>query len=105
MCREHDSLDPKQNHESNLCDSTFSIKEVLAMHMHKEHNDAAPVQKSHNICYFTSYMSRVLKNHIDMKHQGILKTFECNNWDFFANSKGVLKYHEHVTHKKNYPKM
>ena len=75
------------------------------MHMHKEHNGAAPVRKSCNICSFTSHLSRVLKNHIDLKHQDILKTFECNKCDFFANSKGVLKYHEHLKHKKKHPKM
>ena len=43
MYRKNDSLVPKPNHECNLCDYTFSIKEVLAMRMHKEHNGAAPV--------------------------------------------------------------
>ena len=70
------------------------------MHMHKEHNGAAPVQKSCDICSFTSHLSRVLKNHIDRKHLGILKTFECNKCDFSAKSKGVLKHHEHLKHKK-----
>jgi hypothetical protein len=46
MYRKHDSFVPKPNHEYNLDDYTFSIKEVLAMHMHKEHNGVAPVQKS-----------------------------------------------------------
>ena len=71
------------------------------MHMHKEHNGAFPVQKSCDMCSFTSHLSRVLKNHIDLKHQGILKTFECNKCDFsFANSKGVHKNHEHLKHNK-----
>ena len=52
------------------------------MQMHKEHNGAAHVQKSSDMCSFTPHISRVLKNHIDKKHQGILKTFECNKCDF-----------------------
>ena len=70
------------------------------MHMPKEHNGAVPVQKSCNMCSFTSHLSRVLKNHIDRKHLGILKTFECNKYDFSAKSKGELKHHEHLKHKK-----
>ena len=70
------------------------------MHMHKEHNGAAPVQKSCNMSSFTSHLSRVLKNHIDRKHLGILKFFECNECDFSANSKGVHKNHEHLKHNK-----
>ena len=31
---------------------------------------------------------------------GISKTFECNKCDFSAKSKGVLKHHEHLEHKK-----
>ena len=100
MYRKHDSLVPKPNHECNLCDYTFSIKEVLAMHMHKEHNGAAPVQKSCDMCLFTSHLSRVLKNHINRKHLGILKMFECNKCNFSAKRKGVLKHHEHLKHKK-----
>ena len=100
MYRKHDSLVPKLNHECNLCNYTFLMKEELAMHMHKEHNGAAPVQKSCNMCLFTSHLSRVLKNHIDRKHLGILKTFECNKCDFSAKSKGVLKHHEHLKHNK-----
>ena len=65
---------------------TFSIKEVMAMHMHKEHNGAAPVQKSCDLCLFTSHLSRILKNHINRKHLGILKPFECNQCDFSAKS-------------------
>ena len=38
------------------------------MHMHNEHNGAAPLQKSCNIGPFTSHLSDVLKNHIDRKH-------------------------------------
>ena len=67
--------------------------------MHKEHNGAAPVQKSCDMCSVTSYMSRVVKNHIDRKHLGILKTFECNKFDFSAKNKGVLKHHEYLKHK------
>ena len=65
---------------------TFSIKEVLAMHMPKEHNGAAPVQKSFDLCLFTSQLSCFLKNHINRKHVGILKPFECNQCDFSANN-------------------
>ena len=70
------------------------------MHMHKEHNSAAPVQKSCDMCLFISHLSCVLKNHIDRKPLGILKTFECNKCDFSANSKGVHMHHEHLKHKK-----
>ena len=66
------------------------------MHMHKEGNDAAHVQKSCNMCLFTSHMPCVLKNDINRKHLGILKRFECNKWDFSAKTKCVLKYHEHL---------
>ena len=55
------------------------------------------------MCLFTSLLSHVLKNHIDRKHLGILKTFECNKWDFSAKGKGVLKHHEHIRHKKRHP--
>ena len=100
MYRKHDSLVPKPNHECNLCNYTFSINEVLAMHMHNKHNGAAPVQKSCSMCLLTSHLSGVLKNHINRKHLCILKTFECNYCDFLAKSKGVLKHHEHLKHKK-----
>ena len=83
MYRNHDSLVPKPNHE---CDNTFLIKEVLAMHMHKEHNGVAPFQNSCDMCLFTSHLSGVLKNHINRKHLGLLKTFECNKYDFSAKS-------------------
>ena len=73
------------------------------MHMHKEHNGAVPFQKSCNMRSFTSHLSCVLKNHIDRKHLGSLKTFECNKCDFSAKSKGVLKHHEHFKHKKKPP--
>ena len=73
------------------------------MHMHKEHNGAAPVQKSCNMSLFTSHLSRVLKNHIDRKHLGILKMFECNKRNFSAKSKGVLKHHEHLKRNKKPP--
>ena len=43
------------------------------MHMHKEHNGAAPVQKSCIMCLFTSHLSHVLNNHIDRTHLGISK--------------------------------
>ena len=68
------------------------------MHMHKEHNGAALVQKSCDMCWFTFYLSHVLKNHIDRKHIGILKTFGCNNCDYSAKRKGVLKHHKHLRH-------
>ena len=54
------------------------------MHMHKELNGAALVQKSCNMCLFTSHLSHNLKNHINRKHLDILKTFECNGCDFSA---------------------
>ena len=57
MHRKPDGLVPKPNHECNLCDYTFSIKEVSARHMNKEHNGAAPVQKLCNMCLFTSHLS------------------------------------------------
>ena len=96
MYRKHDSLVPKLHLEYNLCNYTISIKEVLAMHMHKEHNGAAPVQKSCNMFLFTSRLSPILNNHIDRKHLDIKKTpIECNKLDFSAKSKGVLKHHEH----------
>ena len=98
MYRKHDSLVPKPNHECNICNYTFSIKEILAMHMHKENNGVAPAQKSCNMCLFTSHLSPVIKNHIDRKHLGNLKTFKGNKCDFSAQSKGVL--HEHLKHKK-----
>ena len=56
------------------------------MHMHKEHNGAAPVQKSCDLCLFTSHLLRILKNHIDRKHLGIFKLFECKKCDFSAKS-------------------
>ena len=70
------------------------------MHMHKEHNGAAPVQKLCNMCLFTFHLSRVRKNHINRKHLGILKTFECNKCDCYSKRKGVHKHHEHLKHKK-----
>ena len=100
MYRKHDSLVPKPSHECNLCVYTFSIKEVLAIHMHEGGDGAARGQKSCDMCLFTSHMSRVLKNHINRKHLGILKAFECNKCDFSAKSKSVLKHHEHHMHKK-----
>ena len=103
--RKYESLVPKPNHECNLYDYTFSIKEVLTMHMHKEHNGAAPVQKSCNMCQFTSHLSRVLKRHIDRKPLGLLKTFECNKCNISSKSKCVLNHHEHIKHKKNHPDM
>ena len=53
---------------SQIMSATFSIKEVLVMHMHKVHKGDAPVQKSCDMCLFTSHLSRVLKNHINRKH-------------------------------------
>ena len=76
MYRKHDGLVSKPNHECKICAYTCSIKQVLSMHMHKEHNGAAPVQKSSDMCLFTSHLSHILKNPIDRKHLGILKTFE-----------------------------
>ena len=69
--------------------------------MHKEHNGAAPVQKSCDMCLFTSHLLCVLKNNIDRMHLGTLKMFECNKCDFNAKSKGVLNHHKHLKHKKN----
>ena len=43
MYRKHNSLVPKPDYKCNICDNTFSIKEVLAMLMHKVHKGAAPV--------------------------------------------------------------
>ena len=41
------------------------------------------LSKSHATCVlFTFHLSRVLKNHINRKHLGILKMFECNKCDF-----------------------
>ena len=71
--QKHDGLSPKPNHVCKLCDYTCSIKQVLAMHMNKEHNGAAPLQKSCNIGPFISHLSGVLKNHIKRKHQCIEK--------------------------------
>ena len=68
--------------------------------MHKEHNGAAQVQKSCKMCLFTSHLAHILINHIDSKHLGTLKTFECNKCDFSAKSKGVLEYREPLKHKK-----
>ena len=100
MYRKHDGLSPRPNHVCKLSDYTCSIKQVLAMHMHNEHNGAAPLQKSCNIGPFTSHLSDVLKNHIDRKHLCIEeeKTFECNRCDFSAKSKVVLKHHKHLKH-------
>ena len=100
MNRKHDSLVSKPNHECNRCNKTFSIKEVFAMHMHKEHNGTTPIQKSCDMCLFTSHPPHVLKNHINRKHPGILKTFEYNKFHLSSKSKGVLKHHEHLTHTK-----
>ena len=69
------------------------------MQMHQEHSGAAPVQNSGDMCSFTSHLSRVLKNHIDRKHLGILKFLECNKCDLSAKRKGVLKHHENLKHK------
>ena len=66
------------------------MKEDLAMHMQREHNGAAPVQKSFNMCLFTSHLSHVLKNQINRKHLGILKTFECDKCDCSAKNKGSI---------------
>ena len=68
MYRKHDGLSPRPNNVCKLCDYTWSIKQVIAMHMHNEHNGTAPLQKSCNIGPFTSHLSDVLKNHIDRKH-------------------------------------
>ena len=46
------------------------------MHMNKEHNGVAPVQKSFDMCSLTFHLSHVLKNHIDRKHLSIKK--KCN---------------------------
>ena len=70
------------------------------MRMHKEHNGAAPIQKSCDMCLLTSHLSRVLKHHIDRKHLGILKMFECNKCHFSAKIKCVLKNREYLKHKK-----
>ena len=87
MYRKHDSLVPKPNLGCKLSGYTFSIKKVLTKHMHKEHNGAARVQKSCNMCLFTSHLSWVLQKHIDRKQLGTLKTFECNMCDFSAKHK------------------
>ena len=73
--------------------------------MHKEHNAAALVQNSCDMCFFNSHLSCVLNNHIDRKKLGILKTFECNKCKFSEKSKGVLQYHEHPKHTKKHPNM
>ena len=78
----------------------FSIKEVLAMHMHKVHKGAAPVQESYNMCLFTSHLSHVLKNRINRKHLGIFKYLNVISVIFLQKSKSVLKYHEQYKHKK-----
>ena len=70
------------------------------MHMYKEHNGAAPVQKSCNICLFTSHLSRILKHHMGRKYLGMLKMFEGNRCNFSAKSKCVLKHLEHLKQKK-----
>ena len=90
MYRKHDSLVSKPNHECNLYDYTFSIKEVFAMHMYQEHNGATLVQKSCNMCLFTSYPSRVLRHHLDKKHLGILKMFECKKCLFWQRANVCL---------------
>ena len=68
MYIKHNNLVPKTDLECNLCDYTFSIREISAMQMHKLHNGAAPVKKSCDMCLFTSHFSVILKNHIDKKH-------------------------------------
>ena len=70
------------------------------MHMHNEHNGAAPLQKSCNIGPFTSHLSDVLKNHIDRKHLCIeeRKSFECSKCEFSAKSKVGLQHHKHLKH-------
>ena len=73
VLQKHDGLASKPNNVCKLCNYTCSIKQVLAMHMHNEHNGAAPVQKSCNICLFTTHLSDVLKNHIERKHVYINK--------------------------------
>ena len=72
------------------------------MYMHKEHNGASPVQKSCNMCLFTSHLSHVLKYHIDRKNLGILKMFECHKCHISEKSECVLKHHNHFKHK-NHP--
>ena len=99
MYRKHDSLDPKPSHEFNLCDYTFSIKEVLAMHMHKEHNGAAPVQVMQHVFVHLSSVTRFKESHRQDTSRHF-KNFECNKCDFAAKSKGVHKHHEHLKHKK-----
>ena len=79
------------------------IKKALAMHMHKEHNATTLVQNPCDMCLFTSHLSCLLKNHIERKQLGILKTFECIKFDFSAKSKGVLKHHEHLKHTQKPP--
>ena len=58
-------------------DSPLRIKEVLPMHMHKEHKCATSAQKSCKpVFVHLLSVSCGLKNYINSKHLGILKTFE-----------------------------
>ena len=73
------------------------------MHMHKEHNGAAPVQKSCDMCLFTSLLSRVLKNHIDRKHRGILKFFNVISVIFLQRAKVCLSIMNILSTQKRPP--
>ena len=96
MYRKHDSLVPKPNHECNLCDYTSSIKEVLAMHMHKKHHGATPVLY---VFFHLSYVTRSKESHRQEASRHF-ENFECNKCNFSAKSKVVYKHHEHFKHKK-----
>ena len=100
MSRKHDSLVPKPNPECNICHYTFSIKEVLAMHMHKVHKGAAPVQKSSDMCLFTYHLSCILKSHINRKHICILKYFIVISVIFLQREKMWLSIMNILSTKK-----
>ena len=103
MYRKPDSLVPKPNDECNLCDYTFLMKEELAVRMHKEYNGAAPVQKSCNMCLFTSHMSHILKKNIDRKHLGILKTLNVISVIFLQRAKVCISIMNTLSTKKKPP--
>ena len=102
MYKKHDSLVQKPNHECNLCNYTFSIKEVLVMHMHKERNGGAHVQKSCNMCLFTAHMVRNNQDwypYINLslffveniqKHQFFLEKF-IGQWILDGDGQGIAK--------------
>ena len=75
-----------KKHCYSVKSASFHIlkKAFLLKHMYRKHDTLVPKPN----------LSSVLKNHINRKYLGTLKSFVCNKCDFFAKTKGVLKFHK-----------